>query len=169
MYLSLRLAFDCSVNFCWVEWTGSWKSTLSLSTSFKWSLSLFISSYPMTLMKPGRHLIHRCISEADIRAWWVVGSKVTVVKLVSWTAVMLLQRSSEAPAPSLVLSLFILKTPFGVNCILVHVLYLLFRKLWVPREGSLPSILWFPDSWRHAFKLSGWSNWSDWLLDQWVL
>ena len=28
-----------------------------------------------------------------------------------WTAVMLLQRSSEAPAPSLVLSLFILKNP----------------------------------------------------------
>lgn len=97
----------------------------------------------------GGHLIHRCISEADIRAWWVVGLQGHSGKISeSWTAVMLLQRSSEAPAPSLVLSLFILKAPFGVNCILVHFICMscLFHKLWGPKGGVttfyLGSFLW---------------------------
>ena len=127
----------------------------------------------MTLMKPGK------ASYSSLYLWSRYqglvsgrlqghGGKVSEC----WTAVMLLQRSSEAPAPSLVLSLFILKIPFGVKYILVHFICMscLFHKLWGPKGGVTSSYLGsFPDPWRHAFKLSRWSNWNSWLLGQWVL
>lgn len=176
-YVSLSvLDIQLFSGFLLSEWMGSWKSASSPKhLILNDLLSLFISSYPMTLMKPGK------ASYSSLYLWSRYqglvsgrlqghGGKVSEC----WTAVLLLQRSSEAPAPSLVLSLFILKIPFGVKCILVHFICMscLFHKLWGPKGGVTSSYLGsFPDPWRHAFKLSRWSNWngSDWLLGQWVL
>ena len=95
------------------EWMGSWKSTSSPKyLILNDLLSLFISSYPVTLMKPGRASYsllylwswHQGLVSGRLQGH---GGKISE----RWTAVMLLQRSSEAPAPSLVLSLFILNNP----------------------------------------------------------
>ena len=112
-YVSLSVLNSQLFSEFFVEWMGSWKSTSSPKyLILNDLLSLFISSYPMTLMKPGRASYsllylwswHQGLVSGRLQGH---GGKISEC----WTAVMLLQRSSEAPAPSLVLSLFILKNP----------------------------------------------------------
>lgn len=105
------------------------------------------------------HLIQHCLPETCIRARRGAASKFMLVKLVNagWRYTPpLVKRNPEAPAPSLALSLFTLKIPFGIKCISVHFICMscLFRKLWGPRGEAATFYLGsFPGPWRQAFSL----------------